>query len=95
MALKVAQPQVTEAINAVQWSVGGDDAETASETRRRARLMGPDCVAFLTYVMKTDGFASAVQRVRAASTLLEVCEFVASSAKDAAGLFVAGERKAS
>ena len=95
MALKVAQPQVTEAINAVQWSVGGDDVETASETRRRARLVGPDCVAFLTYVMKTDGFASAVQRVRAASTLLEVGEFVASSAKDATGLFVGDEHKTS
>ena len=87
MVLKVAQQKITEVVEAVQWSVAGDAGEAASETRRRARLVGPDCVAFLTYVMKTDGFASAVQRVRAASTLLEVGEFVAVSAKDATGLF--------
>jgi hypothetical protein len=106
MALKVAQPQVSEAINAVQWTAQGDDMEAAAETRRRARQVGPDCVAFLTYVMRSDSFASPVQRVRAAVALFEVGGFIAASAKEPTGLFdadadadadanVAGERKAS
>jgi hypothetical protein len=84
---KVAQGKVTEVIEAVQWAVSGDDVEAAAETRRRARLVGPDCIAFLSFVMRTDGFASAVQRVRCASLLLETGEFVASAAKEPTGLF--------
>ena len=59
--------------------------------RRRRResargSAGPDAVAFLHYVLRTDKFASATQRVRAASTLLEVGEFLSSEAKET-GLF--------
>jgi hypothetical protein len=86
MSLKVAQAKVTEAIDAVKWTTQGDDQEAAAETRRRSRLTGPDCVAFLNYVMRTDGFASTVQRVRAASTLLEVGQFLSFEAKRT-GLF--------
>jgi hypothetical protein len=84
--LKVNQQKLTETINAVQWTARGDDAEAAMETRKRARLSGPEAVAFLSFVVRTDGFASAAQRVRAASTLLEVGEFLSSEAK-ATGLF--------
>jgi hypothetical protein len=70
----------------VQWTALGDDAESAAETRKRARQCGPDAVAFLHYVVRTDKFASVTQRVRAASTLLEVGEFLSSEAKET-GLF--------
>ena len=83
---KVTQQQITQTINAVQWTAHGDDTEAAAETRKRARQCGPDAVAFLHYVLKTDKFASAAQRVRAASTLLEVGEFLLSEARET-GLF--------
>jgi len=83
---KVPQKTITQTIDAMQWTAHGDDAEAAAETRKRARQCGPDCVAFLSFVMRTDAFASPAQRVRAASTLLEVGEFLATEAK-ATGLF--------
>jgi len=83
---KVTQKTITQTIDAVQWTAHGDDAEAATETRKRARQCGPDAVAFLNYVLKTDKFASAAQRVRAANTLLEVGEFLSSEAKET-GLF--------
>jgi hypothetical protein len=83
---KVVQKEVTQTIDAVQWAVRGDDVEAAAETRKRARQCGPDAVAFLDFVMRTDKFASVTQRVRAASTLLEVGEFLSSEAKET-GLF--------
>ena len=83
---KMTQQKITQTIDAVQWTARGDDAEAAAETRRRARQCGPDAVAFLHYVLRTDKFASATQRVRAASTLLEVGEFLSSEAKET-GLF--------
>ena len=98
---KATQGKVTEAIDVVQWAVTGDDDEAASETRKRARQCGPDAVAFLNFVMGNDGFATSAQRVRAATTLLEVGEFLSSEPK-ATGLFRAvedsdgaGEREAS
>jgi hypothetical protein len=87
---RAPQQRITQAIDATQWAVSGDDADAAAETRKRARLVGPDCVAFLNYVMRTDGFASAVQRVRAASTLLEVGQFLTFEAKTT-GLFPEAE----
>ena len=83
---KVPQKTITQTIDAVQWAVSGDDAEAAAETRKRARQCGPDAVAFLHYVVRTDKFASTTQRVRAASTLLEVGEFLSSESKET-GLF--------
>ena len=83
---KVVQKEITQTIDAVQWTAQGDDAEAAAETRKRARQCGPDAVAFLHYVLRTDKFASATQRVRAASTLLEVGEFLSSETKET-GLF--------
>jgi hypothetical protein len=77
---------ITQTIDAVQWTTRGDDAEAAAETRKRARQCGPDAVAFLYHVLRTDRFASAAQRVRAASVLLEVGEFLSSEAKET-GLF--------
>jgi hypothetical protein len=38
------QQKITQLIDAVQWTVSGDDAEAAAETRKRARLCGPECV---------------------------------------------------
>jgi hypothetical protein len=52
---------------------------------RRGSVRGC-AVASLSSVVRTDGFASAAQRVRAASTLLEVGEFLSTEAK-ATGLF--------
>jgi hypothetical protein len=86
MALKTNQQKISKAIDAVQWSVSGDDAEAAAETRKRGRLSGPDAMAFLNFVMRTDNFASVAQRVRAATTLLEVGEFLSTEAKTT-GLF--------
>ena len=83
---KVPQKTITQTIDAVQWAVSGDDVEAAAETRKRARQCGPDCVALLHHVVITDNFASITQRVRAASTLLEVGEFLSSEAKET-GLF--------
>jgi len=83
MVPKVTQQKITQTIDAVQWAVSGDDAEAAAETRKRARQCGPDAVAFLHYVLITDNFASVAQRVRAASTLLDAGEFLASKS----GLF--------
>jgi hypothetical protein len=97
MVLKVAQPQVSEAIDVVKWTAQGDDQEAAAaETRRRSRLTGPDCVAFLHHVVRSESFASPVQRVRAAVTLMEAGGFVASAAKEPTGLFSEDDdRKAS
>ena len=94
----MTQEKITQTINAVQWTVSGDDAEAAAETRKRARQCGPDAVAFLHYVLRTDRFASAPQRVRAASVLLEVGEFLSSEVKEtglfrAQGTAVADERE--
>jgi hypothetical protein len=86
MAIKANQQKLTETVEAVQWTAHGDDAEAAAETRKRARQCGPDAVAFLNFVVRADGFASVTQRVRAASTLLEVGEFLSSEAKPT-GLF--------
>jgi hypothetical protein len=83
---KVSQQKITEAIDVVQWAARGDDAEAAAETRKRARQCGPDSVAFLHFVVRTDKFASSAQRVRAAIVLLEVGEFLAPEAR-ATGLF--------
>jgi hypothetical protein len=87
MVLKVAQPQVSEAINAVKWTAQGDDQEAAAETRKRSRLTGPDCVAFLHHLVRSDSFASPPQRVRAAVALMEAGGFVAAAAKEPTGLF--------
>ena len=83
---KVAQKTITQTIDAVQWTAHGDDAEAAVETRKRARQCGPDCVALLHHVVRSDNFASITQRVRAASTLLEAGGFLSSEAKET-GLF--------
>ena len=83
---KVPQKTITQTIEAVQWAVSGDDAEAAAETRKRARQCGPDCVALLHHVVRSDNFASITQRVRAASTLLEAGGFLSSEAKET-GLF--------
>jgi hypothetical protein len=97
---KASQGKVTEAVDAVRWTAQGDDSEAATETRRRAKLTGPDCVAFLYHVLRTDGFASPPQRVRCATTLLEAAGLLSPVAKET-GLFRAedadgaGEREAS
>src|SRR5262245_66567602 len=85
-APKVSQQKITQTMDAVQWSVSGDGAEAAAETRKRARQCGPDCVALLHHVVRSDNFASITQRVRAASTLLEAGGFLSSEAKET-GLF--------
>jgi hypothetical protein len=92
---------LTGAIQAVKWIVSGDDAEAATETRKRAKLCGPDAIALLHYVLTSDKFASPAQRVRAATVLLEVGEFTSSEAKptglfhDPEGASGAAEREAS
>jgi hypothetical protein len=83
---KVSQQRITEAIDVVQWTARGDNVESAAETRRRARQRGPDAVAFLHFVVRTDKFASSAQRVRAAIVLLQVGEFLMPESK-ATGLF--------
>jgi hypothetical protein len=88
---KVPQRAITQVIDAMQWKVSGDDAEAATETRKRARLSGPDCVALLYHVVRSDNFASVTQRVRAASTLLEAGGFLSSEAKET-GIFPEPER---
>jgi hypothetical protein len=82
MAIKMPQQKITQARDALRWAVSGDDDEAAAETRRRAKLTGPDCVALLYHVMKTDGFASPAQRVRCATTLLDAAGFLAPEAKE-------------
>ena len=88
---KVSQQKITQAIDAVQWTAHGDDAASAAETRMRARLCGPDCVALLHHVVRSDNFASVTQRVRAASTLLDAGGFLSSEPKET-GLFREPER---
>jgi hypothetical protein len=84
--VKVNRGQVAEATEAIRWTMSGDDCAAAQETRKRGRLSGPDAMAFLNYVMRTDNIATIAQRVRAATVLLEVGEFLASEYK-ATGLF--------
>jgi hypothetical protein len=83
---KMVRKEITQTIDAMQWTAHGDDAEAAAETRKRARQCGPDAVALLHYVVRTDKFASVTQRVRAASTLLEAGGFLSSETKET-GLF--------
>jgi hypothetical protein len=87
MTLKVAQPEVSEAIDTVQWTSACDDQDAASETRKRARQVGPDLVAFLTHAVKSDSFAGPAQRVRSAVALLEVGGFIATTPKEPTNLF--------
>lgn len=79
---RIGQKQVAQAIETLRWTLDGDDTEAAAETRRRARLAAPDCVALLHYVVNTDGFASTMQRVRSANMLLEVAELLGPAAKE-------------
>ena len=83
---KVTQQKLTESINAVQWTAHGDAVEAANEARKRARQVAADCIAFLAYVVRVDGFLSSAQRVRAAATLLEVAELLSVESKPT-GLF--------
>jgi hypothetical protein len=85
-AVKATQAHVSETIAEVQWEMTGDDTAAQLETRKRARLCGPDAISFLSFVMRSDGFASSTQRVRAATVLLDAGGFLASEAK-ATGLF--------
>jgi hypothetical protein len=79
--VRITQPQMTRIIDALQWTVESDDLEAVTETRKRARQCGPDCVALLHYVVRADRFASVTQRVRAASLLLNVGEFLSAELK--------------
>jgi hypothetical protein len=83
---KAPQKTVAQAIDALHWTLNGDDAEAAAETRKRARLAGPDCVTFLHYVVRTDDFSSVPQRVRAANTLMDAGGYLSSATKET-GLF--------
>jgi hypothetical protein len=83
---KMPPPKIAQTIDVLRWTMSGDDADAATETRRRARLCGPDAVAFLSFVMRSDRFASSAQRVRSATVLLEAGGFLSSEAK-ATGLF--------
>jgi hypothetical protein len=87
IALKVAQREISDAIDRVQWTAQGDDQEAASETRKRARQVGPDVIAFLTHTVKSDSFASPAQRVRSAVALLEVGGFIATAPREPTNLF--------
>jgi hypothetical protein len=71
---KIGQRQVTQAMEAVKWTLTGDDAAAAQETRRRGRLAGPDAMAILHAVAMT-ATVSVAQRVRSAITLLDVGGF--------------------
>jgi hypothetical protein len=86
MVSKLPLPKLAQAIDEMRWSMSGDDTEAAAETRKRARQAGPDCVAFLHFVMRSDKFATAFQRVRCATVLLEAGGFLSSEAKET-GLF--------
>ena len=79
--MKVDQGQVTTAIAAGRSAVHGDDAAAAEETLRLARLGGPDAVTFLRHVVRTEGFATVPQRVRAACAVLEVGGFLPSDTR--------------
>jgi hypothetical protein len=84
--MTVTKVPLTQAIEAVKWIVNGDAGEAAAETRKRAKLCGPDAIALLHFVLTSDKFASPTQRVRAATVLLEVGEFTSSETKET-GLF--------
>ena len=92
---KVDQGQVTAAIEAGRSAAHGDDAATAGETLRLARLGGPDAVTFLRHVVRTERFATVPQRVRAACAILEVGGFIKSTGafRESEGTDVAGERE--
>jgi hypothetical protein len=79
---KIGQKHLTQVIDMLRWTLRGDEAEAAAETRRRARLCGPDSIAFLRYVQRTDKFSSPTQRVRATNMLLDVGEYLSSEKKE-------------
>jgi hypothetical protein len=66
-----SQKSVTQAIDVMQWTLDGDDAEAADETRRQCRLAGPYSAGYLIGVVRGAVATSVAQRVRAAITLLE------------------------
>src|SRR5262249_39374786 len=78
---KVDQRQVTTAIAAGRSASLGDDTAAAEGTLRLARLGGPDAVTFLRHVVRTEGFATVPQRVRAACAILEVGGFLSSETR--------------
>jgi hypothetical protein len=78
---KVDQGQVTTAIAAGRSVAHGDDTGAAEGTLHLARLGGPDAVTFLRHVVRTEGFATVAQRVRAACAVLEVGGFLPSETR--------------
>ena len=81
-----AERDGTATVSAAPFPLCGSAGGAHMPRTKRGRLSGPDAMAFLNFVMRTDNFASVAQRVRAATTLLEVGEFLASEAKPT-GLF--------
>jgi hypothetical protein len=96
---KVDQGQVTTAIAAGRSAAHGDDTAAGEATLRLARLGGPDAVTFLRHVVRTEGFATVPQRVRAACAVLEVGGFLSSETRstgafrEPAGTDGTGERE--
>lgn len=44
---KPSQKTITQMIDVMQWTLSGDDAEAAEETRRQCRLAGPYSAGYL------------------------------------------------
>jgi hypothetical protein len=78
-----SQKTVTQVIDGMQWTLSGDDAEAAEETRRQCRLAGPYNAGYLIGVVRgAVAGASVAQRVRAATTLLEGGGFIKSKTEE-------------
>jgi hypothetical protein len=80
---RLSQKTVTQVIDVMQWTLSGDDAEAAEETRRQCRLAGPFTTGYLIGVVRgaVPG-ASATQRVRAAGILMEGGGFIKSRSEE-------------
>jgi hypothetical protein len=86
MAAKVKRAQVTEAAEAIRWTTHGDDAAAAEETRKRAKLCGPDAVALLRYVLTVDDTAPCRKEWAQRRCCSKSASFLASEPKPT-GLF--------
>lgn len=68
-----AERRVTAAIGRVKKAARDDDGDSdpaVAETRRVLREAGPDAARLLRHAIRTDGFTSSFQRIRAALGVL-------------------------
>jgi hypothetical protein len=83
---RASQQTITQVIDVLQWTLSGDDAVAAEETRRQCRLAGPYCAGYLIGVVRGFVATSGPQRIRSANTLMEGGGYIKSTRTEEFGV---------